>query len=340
MGQSNMAFFFSGVESPNPTQETKALVYNANNLSFEAGGGGNGIRRFCIELVARSGLPVMVIHSTQAGSGINGFVPGSVRFTELQNALSLLGSRVHAVIWHQGENEGDGSQVPSIYTNYTASIANIHSAIASIAGVTVNDIPFILSSLSTYGATGKDVGWTNIDNHHKLLPSLLPNVHWSDSWKDAVRIDSFHSYGESYGRRGTRVAHHVAHRLGYVPTQGRFDVATATATNTTTTTVTVAHALGTDFSVGSITHLGGNSNISTVTDIVGFEVTEDNWATSVACTGVRTNATTITLTHDSVPTVGRKIRYLYGANPAMTGFVRDNGPLLMPLTHFSTMDVA
>ncbi|MFA6415028.1 MAG: sialate O-acetylesterase [Candidatus Paceibacterota bacterium] len=112
-------------------------------------------------------------------------------------------------------------------------------------------------------------------------------------------IDSLHMDAAAQGRAGQRYARTVTTLATETSGYPNFHITGSSVINDTTTTITVAHSMGTD--------------IAPASGITGFEASENNGVTWVSCSGVRTDATTITLTHASIgANSARKIRYLYG----------------------------
>lgn len=311
---------------------------------------GDGVVAMMTELNSQLGCAVFVIAAGQGATPATGLADGTTPFTEIETALAAIGGPIHAIEWMQGEQDAANTHqfTPTVNantSNYTTAVAGVHSDIVALTGQAVADVPFVLSGLATYDLLEGDVintdaKWSAFKDMQKThMPAVLTNVHFTAPWDDCVRLDEYHGYGLSYARRTKRSARHIAYLLGGATDPGTFEIASAVATDGETTTVTVSHGLGTDIAFGSLPHELGDGAVDADTDCTSFLVTAGAWEDAVVATGVRTNGTTITLTHATISTTGRKLRYFYGLNPT-GGVVIDNSAYATPLAFESDFTVA
>lgn len=239
-------------------------------------------------------------------------------YEDLLETIAASGKTLRAIIWHQGEGDADGT--PTSEASYIALQAQLHTDICADAGVSKENCPFILCALGkSTGSIGTDQSW---DDYKRILPACAEEnqytvfSHYND---DATLRDNIHLDAAAQGRSGARFARTLTTILGDTSGYPRFDIASSVVIDATTTDVTVSHRLGTDF--------------TPTAGITGFEASGNNGADWVSCTGERTDATTIRLTHSSLATdSNRKLRHLYGKAPTITDICKDNSSLLIPLS--------
>ena len=77
-------------------------------------------------------------------------------------------------------------------------------------------------------------------------------------------------------------------------------------------------------------HAGG-TDIAPAEDITGFELVTPDGAVVEPASAVRLNSDTIRLTFAQPAAEGSALRYLYGLLPDVTGLVKDNGPMALPM---------
>ncbi|MEM7644248.1 MAG: sialate O-acetylesterase [Pseudomonadota bacterium] len=332
-GQSNMVNF-SGKERPPVDPHTVGAYYYYDRLADRTKGigfmpGANGARALAKSLFERSGIPIGLINGAASGVAISALEPDAPltdHYESLLAQMTAVGEQFELILWHQGEGN---SGAPTI-EDYSASLSTIHQGIAAHAGLTVAQMPLVLAGLGIEtttgsGQVGSDQGWSEIEDILTRLPGVMTSVHYAHVNLDVELDDSIHWTGPGYTNAGNRYAHEIARLFGDEPQSAVLSI-TATNAQSTTTDVVIDHGIGTDF--------------TPTAGITGFEVSVDNFATPVACTGERIDATTIRLTHAPLATTGRTLRHMWGKDPDRTGLVTDNGALNMPLGRVLSIDVA
>lgn len=313
-GQSNAEGMFSAFSSP-PAALAGTFFWDGAALTTVPAT--NGVRELANGLRTLTGREIRIAEAATSGAASNFFVPGQGGFDDISAKIIGLGG-VDLVFVRHGEGDADGApaQTPAGWKNNWTAVFNAIEAQAA------KNVPMIFGSLATYGgnqATISNAEWAGIQQAIVELCNEHSRIHYSHSIMDATRIDVFHYDGVSYGKAGARFARSGAVVLGAASGHPAWFISRIDKANTTTTTVTVQHGLGTDF--------------TPATGITGFEVSADN-TTWISATGVRTNATTITLTHSAIgaaSTDDRFVRYQFGTAPDITGAVFDNSALAVPL---------
>ena len=328
-GQSNMVLSSLGGSADIGLNK----CYDATSPAF--GGQDAGLAAFMSEMNDLADLPVLAVVGGQGGTGIDGLSDGDAPMIEMQAAIGLYAPTLHGIVWNQGEGDAITTFAASVYP---PKLAALHATLVTETGQAVSGVPLVLSSLMS---TSRDDGyspdnvWADFKDMQRALDgnAITPNVHFAGGTDDMVRTDNFHSYGGSYALRNAREAYKMAEVLGYVSGDPTFEIVNVVAANPTSTTLTLSHGLGTDFSIVAVDHVDGAEVPTAAGPIIyGLAVSDDDWATSEAATGVRTDATTITLTHAALGGGERHARYLYGRQmDDLAGIVVDNSAYAFPL---------
>lgn len=342
-GQSNWSVWAESRNSP-PAKPARGMGYNAaTGIYLSTSTIGNGLSVFLSEITTKTSLPCVVAYASQGGSSISGMAPGSAAYTALSGYLATLPGAIHGMLWIHGENEANAVTQKTAAAYGDILVNDIQDGYAAIMGQTTADFPVLMSSLGTFGggegaSANSSAGWGYWQGVQRQLPGLFSSLHLADIRLDMVRADSYHANPKSCEISAKRLADY-AHKLTAGGTQNPWAISAATATSATTTRVTVTHALGTDFSVVTLPHESGGGLTLSGTTIQGFAVGLSGWASSLPCTAVKVNATTIDLTHASIATTGRRLRYSWGLQgqtgqtpPQITdGLIVDNSALAAPL---------
>lgn len=312
-GQSNWLGHMSVSASP-PAAAAGTAYFNGT--SWGTPPSANGVRELLNGVVAKTGIPAGIVSGGYSGVPLSWLIPGgpSGEYEALSTRIAASGGDAEYIVFLQGE--GDADQGTS-QVSWISQLDTLHGAFAASVGRSKAEMPLVLSSIATRDG-GPNDNWTAFRKTQIEAANQLANVYYSHSNVDAVRVDSYHYNGASYGRSGARYAHSIAVLEGDETDFPNWFATTTTRVDTTHTDVVVEHVLGTDFTPTS--------------GITGFYVSNDggaSWATSTAA--VRQNATTIRLTHPDMGTVSRQVRYQSGTNPDISGAVHDNSALAVPL---------
>jgi hypothetical protein len=312
-GQSNWLGHMAAASSP-PAAGTGTTYWDGS--AWATSPAVNGARELLNFLATDTGYPWGIISGGAVGVPIEQLMAGygSGYFEALAASVAAAGGDADYIVWHQGEGNADGSGVT--IASYLSNLDTLHQSLCTLVGKTRATLPLVVSSLATTSDTPTSANWDLMQR--KLLDSeSLTGVFYSHSNTDAVRRDSYHWDGASYGRSGRRYAQTVAKLLTVEAQPANWFVASAAVVDATHTDVTVTHKLGTDFTPTS--------------GITGFDVSQDNGANWVPGTGARQSATVIRLTHSSIGTGQKLVRYQYGVLPDVSAPVLDNSSIAVPL---------
>lgn len=320
-GQSNMLNMSSTSTSP-PAANTGTGYYD--NTGFRSPPAADGVRYLLNNLNTATGIPCAALNGAVSGVPISWLSKGdpSGDYTALAAQITAAGGDFEWIVWHQGEGDSANATTEGAYQ---AALDQLHADLCTDFGRTKATAKLVVAGLAvvTGGASGfgNDASWDQMERTLLDVPTNLANAYYSHSNRDANIINAnVHWDGTSYGHAGQRYARTISTLLGSTTGTPPWAIASSAVVNGTTTTVVLTPGLGTDFTPTS--------------GITGFDISGDNGGTWSACTGVRTNATTITLTHASVATnSNRKLRYQYGIDPDVSGCVLDNSSLASPLSN-------
>lgn len=351
-GQSNSKLQWNGASSALPIDGTEAglLPYAAfvgadasDEFSPDIWGlvycNSTSLNAFAEEWYDATGIPICLIHGGRSSSAIAYHLQASTDispyniFTKYQGALALV-PYMHGIGWYQGET--DCVTAPNL-SQYTSDANQLRSELAALTGQTATDIPWLAVDLGSWGdaSAAQEGYWSEMKLHQADWSNQMTNGHFRCINGDFVRKDAYHADPQigGYDRLMKRAARTMAWMLGKASDPGRFRATSGTATNTTTTTIALSHnAFGTDFSFVAMNHEAvpteGTPVAAASADAL-FEVLEDGSSTPTACTAVRTDAGTVTLTHAAIPQAGRQWRIRSDA--AVAQAVVDNSPYSWPL---------
>ncbi|MEM6828522.1 MAG: sialate O-acetylesterase, partial [Pseudomonadota bacterium] len=318
-GQSNTLFWVTRSDSGTPAPHPDTQVWDIDTQAWISPSG-EGAIQFLNAMRSATGRPCRLVFGGVSGVPIDRLQKGHPdgNYEALIADIQASGIDPAFIIWHQGE--GDAAGTAPTAGDYQADLDTLHGDLATDTGRTRAELPIVLSSLATTTSpsVATDAAWQTIQNDLASITDSYPNIHFSHSNMTAVRLDTFHWNAESYGESGALSAQTVLVLLGRQSTRPNWTLdLIAERISPTQTRVNVTHALGNDF--------------TPISSITGFEVSGDagnNWITA---TGVRENPTSIILDHADLGTSTRLIRYQYGRNPDISGAVRDNSALAVPL---------
>lgn len=340
-GQSNTGTFFGYLSGTTPAPTTGTYVYDCESTTITwktpgSNNAGNGAITFMNGMAALLGCPIGFVACGQPGANIDGLSDMSVPnagFNRLVDGNGVSGGLVGGQVvdcemwlWIHGEANANGTSKNYYYYH----LGLIQSQLCARFGRTTAQFPGMECSLATLlDAAATDRDWS-------LMRSIqfyagtggLANITYSNSIVDATMQDTIHLDGEGQELNGARFVRTATYLYGSGGAPAHFELSGGTTVNATTTTLTV-------------THTGGATDITPSASITGFEVSGDNGATWVApSAAVRTNATTVTLTHASMSTTNaRRVRYQYGRAPNTSNPLRDNSALALLANYTLAQDL-
>ena len=218
---------------------------------------------------------------------------------------------VELILWNQGEADAKSNRTKEQYKASFAKLINNYRMDLYSA------IPIFICQIGTTSIDYSE-GYTAIRGAISELDNMNNKILMATTEMDFTRIDQFHYNTVSYNKMGDRVANSIQYFYGdsnYY--RGPYIAGAKLVTGTKNVIdVTIAHRGGTDFSP--------NANIT------GFEVFDNGLNVTISSVE-RISPTTIRITIASDISSIATLRYLYGAQPVVTGMVKDNTPLSLPL---------
>ncbi len=345
IGQSNMVGQGQGQEYvvaddlvsnfKNEVWEHLVDPYAAGDTSLVGGGakGGSMVPTLGNLLVEQYNIPVGFIPAAQNGASLlaehNGWLKRNQnnptdRTTLYGNALYRANAAggIEFILMNQGENNVSRGTDAATYK------AGLEALQAQFAADLGTNVPIIYCQLGAAMASSWDNSRDPYMSGIRAAQAAADNG--TTLIMGAVEIDltrnsdNLHFDSVSQIVLGQRMANAIAYALGDAEGYKAPTVSGAVMTDATTVEVTVTHGMGADLAVGDA--------------ITGFEVFADGEA--VAITSVaKTNATTLTLTLQEAVSGDITLRYLYGCLPDVSGLVRDNSALALPLLPVDSMAV-
>lgn len=345
LSQSNMAGMFSAFSTPATHPDADPLTgwFNHNDVEWQPAPGADGVRELMNRFVALTGVPIALGNPAVGAAPVANFLTGENGWEGLnepgepgyqpgvERLVGWMGGDIEVVLFRGGEAEANGTVASPLEKKNTlkADLVAVRDQIETLVGHPVTVICESLMTTTVVGGTTDDA-WAAIDAGIYELCQAEDRFILCASVKDAIRVDDYHPDAASHGEAGKRFGQSLAVYAGHAGAHPAWHIVSAEIIDATSTRVTLAHAMGTDFTPSD--------------GITDFEITGNNGATWLACTGERLDATHIRLVHDTLATANaRSIRHQYGMhltvapgdetlkNPVLAGMVRDNSPLAVPL---------
>ena len=226
---------------------------------------------------------------------------------------------VELIIMHQGEADlSDGRTEVNYEADFATMIGHYRQDLYS-------DIPIFICQLGTVGS-GTNAGVVGIRNAQHDVDNGT-NIFMGATAMDLPRFDTWHYNTPELTVIGSRLANAIKYYFGQ-STYYRgpsIDSAFFSDGNRNQVIVTLNHRGGTD--------------ITPATGITGFEVF-DNGSTVTITSAARYATDAVQLTLSTSISSGHTVtlRYLYGMTPNVSGLVKDNSPLALPLEN-TTADI-
>ncbi|HSV26231.1 MAG TPA: hypothetical protein VLJ17_24805 [Xanthobacteraceae bacterium] len=326
-GQSNMSVLSTQTNGSPPSAASGTSCFQGNKGSSSAWvavPAANGIRQLLNNLNSLLGIAVAAIDLSVVGADI-GFLSGSnwANVVNNLNAMNVNGD-FELLFFNQGENNAQSVPPNQFENEWVGDLQLIQSQALSQTGRSSAQLPIIVSSLATLKSPNTPSGgpwWAETQQYIYDAGTQAPNITYSHTdIFAALGADGLHMTGADCDKVGQMFAQTAGVIAGATSNYPHWYITSATLTDATHTTVGLTHSMGTDFTPTS--------------GITGFEVSGDGGATWLTpSAAVRTNATTITLTHSSLQTSQRLVRYAYGTQPNVSSPIIDNSSIGVPLNY-------
>lgn len=283
-----------------------------------AGTTGAAAVTFGNQAIVDGGVPVAILDYGVGGTRLSQWMlTGNANYAAFRNALAAVGP-IRAVIAVVGMNDARAGGIASQAAhaaNWRTLIGNIRSDVGNPA------LPVLIwgaQRSAEAGMNNQQFGWLRNGEHEVAgdpgvtlavttvdLPLATDNLHLSEAGMVTA------------ARRLARTAGALFLSTGLEWRQP--EAVGASRVDDNHSDVTILHRGGTDFAPSS--------------GITGFALSTDDFGTLTAVSAaVRQSANVIRLTHASTAGLNAKLRYQYGAAPDVSGAVKDNGVLPLPLS--------
>jgi hypothetical protein len=312
-------------ESPPGAVDNDNYDIAANN------GGGSMIPALANSLLQAFDFPIAFVPSAKSASNLysqwayrnpsNHYDTSTLYGQSITKAQSIGG--VELIIMHQGEAD----------TNAHRTEAQYESDFATMIGHYREDlyasIPIFLCQLGTITIIDDprtDADVVAVRNAQHDLDNG-GNIFMAATAMDQPRIDDVHYTVSGLNVIGGRLAQTIKFYFGTASSYRGPAITSAFFADGNRNTVDV-----------QISHQGGN-DITPVSDITGFSLFSNGSPVGIT-SAVRVSADRIRLTLSSAIPMGNTVtlRYLWGSNPDITGLVRDNSSMQLPLEN-TTVDI-
>lgn len=328
-GQSDMGTVMESVSGTPEAAAPNTYWWNPSSSAWETPPAVVGLRKMLNDLAALTGQSVGAVGHAIAAADLATLTTGA-EWDALEAKIAASGGRADALVFYQGHGNISGKtnssplDQASTERTWLDAVATLHGKVALASAKTTASMPIVMCSLQrSNNNIGTISTWNQVNRAIASCGEVLTNAWYSHSNTDLALSDEVaaggyddHVTAAECSKVGARFARTIARSLGYVSQSTELKIVSAAVASGTTTTVTIQHGAGTDFTPTS--------------GITGFEVSEDNGTTWISATGARASTTTITLTHSSIGN-DRLVRYQWAWVPDITGIVKDNSSLAVPL---------
>lgn len=265
------------------------------------------------------------INGATGGSSLTGWqVTGEfiTKWKRIVESYLKAGGTIEAIVWDQGE-----SNMGNTIAWWEDSTTGVLEVMRSFIG---GNKPVYIQQGGFYLLNNTDTHKENCYKWKQGHQQIADNNVWAKILPPKIiqpLVDTVHLTDAGYTTQGNIITRFILDDLGETVTDGVTPPTITNAVNggTTTTTVTITHGSGTDFTIGGVD---------------GWELLDDGMRIETTA-AVRTNATTITLTHARAPRgsvwklrygMGSGYNHSGGATESPANYVRDNSaPYNLPL---------
>ncbi len=306
-GQSQLVNF-SGSGSGTPND--RAVTFDGSTWSpLTADGAGRNA--FSNALIGVADCPVAMIFSAASGVEISRWWAAgkTSHYTAWESIVSAAGGDLSAFLLWQGEGDAN------IYRSKAAYKADIDAIFAQLRSDISATLPVVIVNLGRLTGTGlDDNAYEQIRDAH-VEAAASPNNQGVVTY-DLPLSDSAHINATGQIVVGNRLAQCMAHAYALASYSQGPRVASVATTSSTVVDVVIEHDGGTDF--------------TPTTGITGFSVLDGGAPVSIS-TVERLSASAVRITL-AAPLVGAvSVRYGYGRNPDISGVLKDNSSLSLPM---------
>ena len=340
IGQSNM----SGRGQPPFTPATSDLAVNYNNtgtwehladpyddespagaVDEDSSAGGSMIPGIANSLLQTFDFPIAFVPAAKGGSNLyvngsnygwayrdssNHFDTSTLYGQSITKAQSVGG--VELIIMHQGEADLSSGRTEANYeADFATMIGHYRQDLSA-------NIPIFICQLGTVGS-GTNDGATGVRNAQHDLDNGT-SIFMGATAMDLPRLDIWHYTTPALTLIGSRLGNAIKYYYGQSTYYRGPSISSAFFGDTDRSQVIV-----------TLDHHGG-TDITPATGITGFAVFDNGVSVSIG-SAARYSSNAVLLTLSRSITAGHTVtlRYLYGTTPNVSGLVKDDSPLTLPL---------
>jgi hypothetical protein len=298
---------------------TGAVDYDNDNAA------GSMIPAIANILIPVFNIPIAFVPSPKGGSNLwvngsnygwayrnssNHFDTSTLYGQSITKAQSVGG--VELIIMHQGEQDLNDRRTQANYE------ADSGTMIGHYRQDLYASIPIFICQLGTVGA-GTNSGVVGIRSAQHDLDNGT-NIFMGATAMDQARFDIWHYDTPGLNVIGSRLANAILYYFGQSSYYRGPSIASASFSDGNRNQVMVL-----------LNHHGG-TDITPSTGITGFDVLDNgSTVTITSATRYAANAIQLTLSASISSSHTATLRYLYGMTPVVSGLVKDNSPLALPL---------
>jgi hypothetical protein len=334
MGQSNAFNRSGGVDGGTPalnvkiagasTNLTGAIISGAPAGSWSTSTDAynpNCMYEFARVLSGLIGKPVGCFAVGNPSTGLAHNSVGGAGWSTFTNALASFSGICRGVIWDQGENDADGGISPTGYASFFLS-----TTLPGFRSATGNpNLPIYISPVGRFASTSPPNppgGAAQGDAHRDVLRQQKFAIVAGDircfigDWKLGTNhgADAYHYQPGTLGypEMGRRAAYSVAKNTFGISTADGLGALPISATRTTNIIDIAVNLNGGNGLTGPTSISTGTAGTSTLTALNGWQVSTDNFVTTVAISSVTVVGGNIRLTLAANPGAAGKVRFCYG----------------------------
>ena len=240
----------------------------------------------------------------------NHFDTATLYGQSITKAQSVGGAEL--IVMHQGERDlSDGRTEANYEADFTTMIGNYRQDLYA-------DIPIFICQLGTVGS-GTNAGVVGIRNAQRDVDNGA-NIFLGATAMDQPRFDTWHYDTPQLNVIGSRVANAIKYYFGQSTYYRGPSIHSASFSDGNRDRVIV-----------TLNHRGG-TDITPATGISGFEVFDNGSPVTIqSAARYSAGAVLLTLSRSILSGHTASLQYLYGMTPNVSGLVKDNSPLMLPL---------
>jgi hypothetical protein len=272
------------------------------------------------------GIPVGIFATGNIATTLAYNIPSGGGWATLTNYLAAIRGTVEVMLWDQGEGDTDGGFSPTTYSSVFRS-----DFLPGLRTATGNPNIWVgISPVGRFASTGTTApnssdGAANCEIRRDVLQQQYLDIvanetkvfisdHKLGTLHGGGGADAYHydNTAQGYPEMGRRAAYTVAKLVYGISTADGTGAFVTSASRTTNVIDLTLNLNGGNAITGPTSVSTGNVPTATQTSLSGFQVSADNFATTLAISSVTLNAGQIRITLAANPGAAVKIRSHYG----------------------------